>query len=76
MHESCKEKESLGVFQVTYTKEKNIVLYIHFLENNSLSMRSATKRVSLQSRSQMRFLVSFVVPSLVSAVILELTSGS
>ena len=50
--------------------------HLHFLKNDSLSMRSATKRVSLQSSSQMRFLVSFVVPSLVSTMVFEFTSGS
>ena len=43
-------------------------LYANFFEDYSLGMRCSTERVSLSSCSEMRLLVIFVVPSLITSM--------
>uniref|UniRef100_A0A8C5LMY4 Uncharacterized protein n=1 Tax=Leptobrachium leishanense TaxID=445787 RepID=A0A8C5LMY4_9ANUR len=47
---------------------------LHFFQDDSFGVRSASKRVSLQSCTQMCLLVLLVVPFLLAAVVAELSS--
>ena len=53
-------------------KEPTMVFHLHFFQHNSLGVRSAAKRVSLQGCAQMGFLVLLIMPLLVSSVATEL----
>lgn len=51
-------------------------LYLHLLKNDSFGVGSARERVSLPAGTQVRFLVVFVVPALVPAMIAQLTGST
>lgn len=55
-------------------KDKNNE-YLHFLQNNSLGVRSASEGVGLPSGAQVSLLVVFIGPSLVPAVVHVLSGG-
>ena len=50
--------------------------HLHFFQHNSLSVRSAAKRVGLQGCAQMGFLVLLIMPLLVSLVATELPGST
>ena len=53
-----------------------MVFHLHFFQHNSLGVRSAAKRVSLQGCAQMGFLVLLIMPLLVSSVATELPGST
>lgn len=63
------------VIRSYYNNQGRTLLSLHFFKYNSFSMGSTPERVSLPSCSQVGLLIIFVVPSLISAMVTQL-SGS